>query len=71
MDWLIWVGAAISAAGLIGLFWCIAKVWKARRSGLPDDELREAVRRVVPLNMAALMCSVLGLMMVIVAISLG
>jgi hypothetical protein len=71
MDWLVWIGAALSLAGLLGLMWCIAAVWKARRAGLPDEALRAAVRRVVPLNMAALMLSVLGLMMVILGLSLG
>lgn len=68
---LIWSGAALSVAGLIGLVWCILRVWKARRAGLPDEELRDVVRRVVPLNMGALMLSVLGLMMVILGIFMG
>jgi hypothetical protein len=71
MEILVWVGAGISVVGLIGLVWCIAKVASAKRAGLSDEALREAVKRVVPINMGALMLSVLGLMMVIVAISLG
>lgn len=71
MDWLIWTGAAVSVAGLLGLVYCIVRVWRARRAGLPDAELREAVRRVVPLNMGALFLSVIGLMMVILGIFLG
>ncbi len=71
MDWLIWVGAALSFAGLAGLMWCIVHVWKARKSGLSDDELRDVVRKVVPLNMGSLMLSVIGLMMVILGIFLG
>lgn len=71
MEILVWVGAGISVVGLIGLVWCIAKVASAKRAGLSDEVLREAVKRVVPINMGALMLSVLGLMMVIVAISLG
>jgi hypothetical protein len=68
---LIWGGAVVSLAGLAGLVWCIVRVWKARRAGLPDEELREVVRKVVPLNMGALMLSVIGLMMVILGIFLG
>ncbi|MBN7787445.1 hypothetical protein [Ponticoccus litoralis] len=71
MDWLVWVGAALSLAGLLGLVWCIVTVWKARRSAADDEALRAIVRRVVPLNMAALGLSVLGLMMVILGIFLG
>ena len=71
MEILVWVGAGISVVGLIGLVWCIAKVASAKRAGLSDEALRDAVKRVVPINMGALMLSVLGLTMVIVAISLG
>jgi len=71
MEILVWAGALVSLLGLVGLIWCIFKVWKARKSGLSDEALREAVRKVVPLNTAALFISVLGLMMVIVGIMLG
>ncbi len=71
MDWLIWTGAAVSLAGLAGLVWCIFRVWRARGAGLSDEALREIVRGVVPINMAALFLSVIGLMMVILGIFLG
>lgn len=71
MDILIWTGAFVSLMGLIGLLWCIYKVWQARQSGLTDDALRDAVRKIVPLNTGALFVSVMGLMMVIVGIMLG
>lgn len=71
MESLIWIGTAVSLAGLMGLLWCIFRVWRARRSNLSDQDLRDAVRRVVPLNMGALLLSVLGLMMVIAGIMLG
>ncbi len=70
MAWLIWGGASVSIAGLAGLVYCIIRVWRARKSGLPDEELRDEVRKVVPLNMGALMLSVVGLMMVILGIFL-
>jgi hypothetical protein len=71
METLIWIGTALSIAGLAGLIWCIARVWRARRSQLSDTDLRDAVRRVVPLNMAALLLSAFGLIMVIMGIMLG
>ena len=71
MEWLIWSGALVSVAGLMGLFWCIIRVWKAKRAKLPDDELRAEVQKVVPLNMGALFLSVIGLMMVILGIFLS
>ncbi len=71
MDVLIWSGALLSLAGLAGLVLCIVRVQRARRAGLSDADLRDAVRKVVPLNMGALFVSVIGLMMVIVGIFLG
>ncbi|MBE0452835.1 hypothetical protein [Roseovarius autotrophicus] len=71
MEMLVWAGALVSLGGLAGLVWCILKVWRARRAGLSDEELRAAVRAVVPLNMGALFLSVIGLMMVVVGVMLG
>ena len=39
-DIMIWVGAAISLLGLVGLIWCILRVARARRAGLADQELK-------------------------------
>jgi len=68
---LVWVGAGVSVLGLVGLIWSILRVARAKRANLSDEDLRAAVQKVVPLNMGALLLSVLGLMMVMVGISLG
>ena len=68
---LIWAGAIVSLVGLAGLIWCIVRVWRARRANLSDEALRDVVRKVVPLNMGALMLSVMGLMLVILGIFLA
>ncbi|WP_454273881.1 hypothetical protein [Roseovarius sp. MBR-154] len=71
MEIVIWLGAAVSLAGLVGLILCILTVWKARRAGQSDTELRATIQRVMPLNTGALFLSILGLMMVVVGIMLG
>lgn len=71
MEWLIWGGATVSMIGLAGLVWCIATVWKARKAGQSDEELRATMQRVVPMNTGALFMSVLGLMLVVLGIVLG
>ena len=71
MNALVWVGACLSLAGLATLMWCIVKVWRARRAGLEDDELRATVQAVLPYNLGALLLSVFGLMLVVVGILLG
>ncbi len=70
-EMMVWGGAALSVMGLLGLFWCIFRVARARRSGLTDDALRDVVQAVMPINLAALFLSVIGLMIVIVGIFLG
>jgi len=55
----------------VGLILSIVKVAKARKKNLTDEELRDAVQKVMPLNMGALFLSVIGLMMVILGIFLG
>ncbi len=70
-DIMIWVGAGLSLLGLAGLIWCIVRVARARRAGLSDEALRGEVARVLPMNMAALFLSVIGLMLVVVGVILG
>lgn len=70
-DMLVWAGASFAVLGLIGLVWCIVTVWRARRAGLPDEEMRAVMSRVLPRNLAALFVSVLGLMLVILGVFLG
>jgi len=71
MQILIAIGALVSLAGVAGLVWCILLALKARKAGLPDDEMRARLQHVVVLNMAALGVSALGLVMVVTGIFLG
>ena len=70
MEWLIWIGAAVSLLGLLGLIWCIIIVVRARSAKLSEEAMREKLRTVLPLNMGALFLSVIGLMIVVVGIFL-
>jgi len=71
MEYLIWGGAALSMLGVFGLIWCIVIALKAKRSGLPDDQMKARLQKVVALNLAALAVSGLGLMLVVVGIILA
>jgi hypothetical protein len=71
MELLVWIGAAISVAGLAGLVWCIVAVARMRRSAPPEDEMRARLRRAVTVNLASFMTSVLGLIMVAVGVILS
>ena len=70
-EMIIWAGTAISVLGLLGLVYCIVRVSRARRAGLEDAQMRDELKKVVPLNRGALFLSVIGLMMVIIGIFLG
>ena len=69
MQYLVWVGAAVSVLGLFGLILSIRKVAKAKKTTSTDEDLRAAVQKVLPLNLGSLFLSVIGLMIVIVGIS--
>ena len=71
MQALVWVGTALSLAGIAGLFWCILLVRRARRDGLDEAAMRARLQRIVALNLGALAVSALGLMVVVAGIVLG
>ena len=70
-DGLIWGGATISVLGLAALIWCIVRVARARAAKLDEEAMRAVLQSVVPINLAALMTSALGLMIVVMGIVLG
>ena len=70
MEILIWIGSILSLLGLVGLFWCIRIVLRAKKTAGSDEELRMSLQKVVPFNMAALFLSAIGLMLVILGIIL-
>lgn len=71
LEWLIWLGTAVSLVGLLGLVYCIISVTRAKRQDLDDDAIRAVVQKMLPINLGALFLSVIGLMLVMVGISLG
>ena len=71
MKSLIWIGAALTLAGIAGLAWCILLAMRIRKAGLPDEEVRARLQRLVLLNLGALGLSALGLMAVVMGIALS
>ncbi|MDR7125458.1 hypothetical protein [Pseudotabrizicola sp. 4114] len=70
MDMLIWGGAALTMAGVLTLLWCILLAMRARKSALPEDQIKAQLQRVVVLNLGALAVSGLGLIVVVTGILL-
>jgi hypothetical protein len=71
MDIVIWAGAILSVIGMIGIFHSIFAVTRAKRANLEDEELRAKLASILPLNLAALFVSMIGLMTVIVGVMLS
>jgi hypothetical protein len=71
MEWLVWIGAVITLLGFAGIVWSIIAVVRARRVGLDDAALRARLNRVLPVNVGALLLSMLGLMCVVVGVILS
>ncbi|MCO4847979.1 MAG: hypothetical protein KC448_08415 [Yoonia sp.] len=71
MAMLIWIGAALSVLGMIGIVASIIMVARAKKAKLEDEEMRARISKILPINMGALFVSMIGLMMVIVGIVLA
>ena len=71
MDILIWIGAAVTLLGFVGVIWSIVLVARARRAGLDDEGLRQRLQTALPVNLGALLLSFLGLMLVVVGVLLS
>jgi len=71
MEIIVWIGAALTLLGLCGIIYSVFAVTKAKRAGLPDDELRARLSRILPINLIALFVSMIGLMAVVIGVLLG
>lgn len=71
MQALVWIGAALTLVGFIGILWSVILVRRARKDAADDDALRVALQKIVPINVGALMTSMLGLALVLVGVILS
>lgn len=71
MEILIWLGAAVTLLGVLGVVWSIVLVLRARRSNLDDAAMRLRLQKALPINVGALLLSFLGLMLVVLGIVLS
>lgn len=71
MEWIIWLGAALTVIGVLMLVYCIVFAVKTRQSNLPEDQMKAKLQTVVTLNLGALAISAIGLMAVIFGIVLA
>ena len=69
MGILIWIGAAVTLAGVVVLAWCIRAALRFRRAALSPEESRAGLQRLAMVNMIALTLSGVGLMLVIIGLT--
>ena len=71
---VIAVGTILTVSGIIGILWSIWRVMIAKSRNKENENntvLNEAIKAVVPINVAALILSFLGLILVIFGIVLS
>lgn len=71
MELLVWIGAGISLAGLIGILLSVVQVRRAKQTAKDDAELKARIQKAMPLNLGAFFVSVIGLMCVVVGVILA
>jgi len=71
MEWMVWIGAGMTFAGIALLVWCVAIAVKAKRAGLEGADMELRLRGLVALNLGAVAISALGLMLVVIGIFLS
>ena len=71
MQILIWSGALITLLGVAGLLYVGLKVAAARREISDDAALKARIQKLLPINLASLFISAIGLMMVVIGIVLS
>jgi len=70
MEWLIWIGTAITLLGCAGLAASVVMISRAKSAGLDDEALRNRIQKVIPVNLGSLFIATIGLMTVIVGLFL-
>ena len=71
MEILIWIGAAISFVGIVGIIASIVKGRRAKTQAKDDAELRARIQAAMPLNLGSFLLSVIGLMCVVIGVILA
>jgi hypothetical protein len=71
MVWFIYIGTAMTLAGLAGIFLFIRGALRLRKGGLDEATMRAELQKLVPLNLGSFLLSALGLMCVVLGVILA
>ena len=70
MNWLIILGVIITCIGLGLLLYTIAWIWRAKKQGVSDSEMKVQLQTAIAWNLGAMGCSAIGLMIVVLGVLL-
>ena len=70
MDWFIIPGVIVTFIGLGLLFYTILRIMRAKKQRLSDDEIKVHLQSAIAWNLVAIVCSAIGLMMVVIGLML-
>ena len=65
MNWLIIPGVMVTCIGLGLLLYTIAWIWRVKKQGVSDTEMKAQLQAAIAWNLGAMGCSAIGLMMVV------
>lgn len=71
MSLIIPAGIALTLLGLVGIVWSIVAVARARRAKLDETAFKARLASILPINLGALLLSMMGLGLVIVGLILA
>ena len=70
MDWLIIPGVIVTCIGLGLLIYTIARIWRAKKQDVSEDEMKAQLQAAIAWNLAAMGCSAIGLIIVVLGVLL-
>lgn len=70
MSWIVFAGLGLVALGMGGIGWCGFQALKIRHGGLPPEETKKALRRIIPMNMGSVFVAFIGLAVMLVGMIL-
>ena len=70
MNWLIISGVIVTCIGLGLLLYIITWVWRAKKQGVSDTEMKAQLQAAIAWNLGAMGCSAIGLMIVVLGVLL-
>jgi hypothetical protein len=71
MTVMIWIGAILSVAGLLGVLWCLRKAAWLRKAELDEANVRTELQKLIVAHMAAIGAAFLGMGLLITGLLLS